>query len=102
MGRDVAKKLAGLVVKGAVGYGVAKATKSPLLGELAAYALAASDTADCRSWNLLPHDLQAARLPVDPGTYSIRILPRGGAPAPVKTIQVVKGKRTFVNFRYTP
>ena len=28
----VAKKVAGLVAKGAVGYGVAKLTKSPLLG----------------------------------------------------------------------
>ena len=66
-GGMLAKKVAGLVVKGAVGYGVAKATKSPLLGELTAWALVKADQADCRSWNLLPHDLQVGALPASAG-----------------------------------
>jgi hypothetical protein len=103
-GGMVAKKVAGLLVKGAAAYGVAKLTGSPLLGELAGMALVDADQADCRSWNLLPHDLQVARIPVDAGTYTVKILPRGpGAPpAPEKTIQVTRGKRVFVNFRYMP
>jgi hypothetical protein len=98
----IAKKLAGVVAKEAVGYEVGKATKSPLLGALAKLALYASDQADCRSWNLLPKDLQLLRIPVDPGTYQLRVLPVGAAALPAKTVMVVKGQKVFVDFRYMP
>jgi hypothetical protein len=98
----VAKKVAGLVAKGAVGYGVAKLTNSPLLGFLTSEVLVAADQADVRSWNLLPKDLQVLRIPVAPGTYTVRVLPKGGAPSGEKTIQVTPGQRVFVNFRYMP
>ncbi|MFL5814364.1 MAG: COG3014 family protein [Bdellovibrionia bacterium] len=98
----VARKLAGVVAKEAVGYAVAEKTNSPLLGFLTKVALYASDQADLRSWNLLPHDLQVLRIPVEPGTYRVRALPGGGAPTPDKTIQVLAGKKVFVTFRYMP
>jgi uncharacterized protein len=101
-GGMVAKKVAGLLVKGAVGYGVGQVTKSPLLGFLTTEALMFSDQADVRSWNLLPKDLQVLRIPVVPGTYTVRILPKGGVPSGEKIIQVGKGQRVFVNFRYMP
>jgi hypothetical protein len=101
-GGIVAKKIGGLVAKGAVGYGVAKVTKSPLLGELASILLVKADTADTRSWNLLPHDLQVVRIPVLPGTYAIRALPVGALASGSKTVQVAKGQHVFVNFRYMP
>jgi hypothetical protein len=98
----IARKVAGIVAKEAVGYAVAQKTNSPLLGYLTKMALYASDQADLRSWNLLPHDLQVLRIPVEPGTYRVRALPGGGAPTPDKTIQVLAGKKVFVTFRYMP
>lgn len=98
----IAKKVGGLVAKGAVGYAVAKETNNPVLGQLAAWALAKADSADLRSWNLLPKDLQLLRIPVTPGTYVVRVTPVGGRPLADKTIQVAVGKKTFVDFRYMP
>ncbi|MGZ3697896.1 MAG: COG3014 family protein [Bdellovibrionota bacterium] len=101
-GGIVAKKVAGAVVKGAIGYGIARATRSGLLGELVAYALIQADQADCRSWNLLPHDFQVLRIPVGPGTYTVRVDPVGAAPLPEKIVQVGAGKKIYVDFRYIP
>jgi uncharacterized protein len=101
-GAIVAKKIGGMVAKGAVGYGVAKLTNSPLLGELAGLVLYKADTADTRSWNLLPQSLQILRIPVEPGTYDVDVNPVGGRSLPVKTIQVGPGKKVFVDFRYSP
>jgi len=98
----IAKKIAGVVAKEAVGYGIGKATNSPLLGFVAKIALYAADQADVRSWNLLPHDLQISRILVDPGTYRIRVLPVGSRPLSEKEVKVEQGKKTFVNFRYIP
>ncbi len=98
----VARKVAGVVAKEVVGYEIAKKTDSPLLGALAKMALYASDQADLRSWNLLPHDFQLLRVPVEPGTYRVRALPGGQSPTSDKTIQVLAGKKVFVTFRYMP
>ncbi|MDR3606713.1 MAG: hypothetical protein P4M08_04945 [Oligoflexia bacterium] len=101
-GGIVAKKVAGMVAKGAVGYGVARMTNSPVLGELAGWILYKADKADLRSWNLLPQTLQVLRIPVEPGTYDIQVRPgRYGALSP-KTVQVAPGKKVFVDFRYMP
>lgn len=98
----IAKKVAGLVAKEAVGYGVARATDSPILGLITKVALYASDQADCRSWNLLPHDLQVLRIPVEPGDYNIKLHPVGSGTLPVKEVKVVAGQKVFVDFRYMP
>jgi hypothetical protein len=105
-GAIVAKKIAGMVAKGAVGYGVAKATGSPLLGELAGLVLYKADTADTRSWNLLPQSLQLLRIEVEPGapgaSYDVLVRPVGSRALPIKTVQVPKDKKVFVDFRYMP
>lgn len=98
----IAKRIAGVAAKKAVGAGIGKATNSPLLGALTEIALFVSDQADIRSWNLLPKDLQVARVIVEPGTYSVQARPVGGAELPPKLIQVSAGKKVFVNFRYMP
>lgn len=101
-GGMLAKKVVGLAAKTAIAYEVGKNT-DPLLGELVGWALVASDQADVRSWNLLPHDLQIARIAVDPGTYSIRVTPLGaGYALPDKSVQVAAGHKVFVDFRYMP
>ena len=99
----MAKKVAGLVAKGAVGYGVAKLTKSPLLGELAPDRARRQPIRRIAApGNYSRMIFKSARFALPPGTYTIRILPRGGVPAPAKTITVVKGQESFINFRYMP
>lgn len=98
----IAKKVAGVVAKEAVAYGVAKATGSRFFGALTEGLLYAADKADVRSWNLLPRDLQVLRIPVEAGTYKVKVLPQGAQPLGEKLIQVGAGKKVFVNFRYTP
>ncbi len=101
-GALVAKKLAGLVAKEVVADQIERRTQSPLAGFLARVAMYASDQADCRSWNLLPRDLQMARIPVRPGTHVVRALPVGAAALAEKTVSVAAGQKVFVSFRYMP
>lgn len=101
-GGMIAKKIAGVVAKETVAYGIARQTHSPILGGLARLIFYVSDQADVRSWNLLPRDLQILRIVVDAGTYTVRLLPTGAAALPEKTVQVGPGKKVFVNFRYIP
>jgi uncharacterized protein len=98
----IAKKVAGIVVKEVVSHEVGRRT-DPLVGQALRLLLYLSDQADVRSWNLLPHDLQIARIPVEPGAYTVRVTPLGmGGSLPEKTVRVAKGKRVFVDFRYVP
>lgn len=101
-GALLAKKIAGLVAKELVAHEIGKRT-DPLIGFLAKIAMYASDQADVRSWNLLPHDLQIARIAVDPGEYSVRVSPIGaGRALGDKTLKVGAGKKVFIDFRYMP
>lgn len=97
----VAKKAAGLIAKSMIGSAIDKKTNSGL-GSLLALALYATDGADTRSWNLLPHDLQVSRFSVKGGTYTVRAHPMGSALLPEKTVQVKPGEKVFVTFRYMP
>lgn len=98
----LAKKLAGIVAKEVVADQVGKHT-DPALGFLLRLFFYASDQADCRSWNLLPRDLQIARIPVEPGEYVIQVSPQGsGRTLAPKTIKIAAGKKAFVDFRYMP
>jgi len=99
----VAKKVGGVVAKEVVGNVIANKTDSPLLGMLVKVALFASDQADTRSWNLLPKDLQIARIAVKGGKYTVRPELQGSsAEIPERTVHVNPGQKVFVNFRYTP
>lgn len=101
----IARKLAGVVAKEALGDQIARKTQDPLLGLIAKIIMYASDQADLRSWNLLPRDLQIARLVVNPGIYEVSVLPRGTISSEefhLKKVEVQAGKKVFVNFRYMP
>lgn len=74
----IAKKVAGVVAKVALSDEIERQTRSPLLGALARNILFVSDQADLRSWNLLPRDLQVARIAVPRGL--IRLGCRPGVP----------------------
>jgi hypothetical protein len=101
-GGIIAKKIAGVVAKEVVADQIGRHT-DPALGALMRLVFYAADQADCRSWNLLPRDLQIARLTVDAGTYTVRAHPVGGGSAVLeKTVQAGPGKKIFVNFRYMP
>lgn len=103
-GGIIARKIAGIAAKEIVAAKVGESTNSPLLRQLTRLIFYASDQADIRSWNLLPRDLQILRVPVDPGTHTVRLLPAGaaGEPSLEKTVQVSRGGKVFVNFRYMP
>ncbi len=99
----IARKVAGIVAKEVVADQVSKRTNSPLLGELSRLAMYLSDQADVRSWQLLPKDLQVVRIVVEPGTHTVKLRPVGAStPLSEKTVQVGKGKKVFVGFRYMP
>lgn len=102
-GGILAKKIAGVVAKEAIGGVIDSKTNNSGLGTLVKLALYASDQADTRSWNLLPKDLQLARISVSPGTYTVKLDPVGSSKdLPVKTVQVKPGQKVFVDFRYMP
>jgi len=73
VGRLKAAQLAGLAVKGAIGVGVARATKNDDLGVLAFYALMAAEQADLRSWSTLPASLQILRVPLPEGSHDVTL-----------------------------
>lgn len=99
----IAKKVAGAVAKEAIGNEVARQSKSEGLGALVKLLFWVSDQADVRSWNLLPKDLQIARVWVDPGEYDISLaLPEAGRELPGQKIKVEAGRKVFVNFRFMP
>lgn len=100
----VAKRIAGVVAKEATAYAVERTTKSELLGALTRLGFYLADQADLRSWQLLPHDLQMARLNLKSGETQIEL--RGDAapsfPGNRKRIQVPKKGVSLVSFRYIP
>lgn len=99
----LAKKIGGTVAKHMIGNVIDSKTGNSGLGSLIAFAMYAADQADTRSWNLLPKDLQIARISVPAGTYGVSLQPVGvPRPLPEKTISVKSGEKIFVNFRYMP
>jgi uncharacterized protein len=98
----IAKKLAGAAAKLVVANQIQQRTNNAALGDLARLVMFASDQADCRSWNLLPRDLQLLRVPVEPGPHTVRVVPVGGGAPMEKTIHVDPGKKVFATFRYVP
>ncbi len=71
--RMKAAKVAGLVTKGALAYGIGKMAKSEDLGWLAFFVMAASDRADLRCWKTLPAELKMLRLPLKAGRYHLQV-----------------------------
>jgi len=98
----IAKRLAGIVAKEVVSDQIARQTKSEVAGALAKLIFYASSQADLRSWNLLPRDLQVARILVDPGVKRVVLRPVRSGTLREKTVQVEAGRKVFVNFRYMP
>ena len=99
----IAKKVAGAAAKIVVGDQVEKATDSRALGVLTKIALFAADRADVRSWNLLPKDLQVARIALKPGTYRVGLKPVGdSAVIQDKTVTLKADEISFLSFRYIP
>ncbi len=99
----IAKKIAGAAAKIIIGNQVEKATDSKLLGALTKIAFFISDQADVRSWNLLPKELQIARISLAPGTYRVRVRPVGdNQKIKPKQIKLKAGEKAFLSFRYIP
>jgi len=101
IGRMMAAKVAGLAVKGALAYGIAKATKSDDAGILAFVALAMSDRADLRCWRSLPGEIRMARLPLRAGTYDVTVEILGWSGEVIGTqnypkLELKPGKKQFL------
>jgi len=71
VGRIVAKRILGIGTQVAIGYGVARATKSDALGVLAGFLVHATATPDLRSWSTLPRSFQSARLYLPVGLHKL-------------------------------
>ena len=69
--RIVAKRILGIGTQVAIGYGVAKATKSDALGVLAGMLVHAVATPDLRSWSTLPRSFQSARFYLPAGQHKL-------------------------------
>lgn len=72
-GRIVAKRILGIGTQVAIGYGVAKATKSDALGILAGVLVHAAATPDLRNWSTLPRSFQAVRVYLPKGKQKITL-----------------------------
>jgi hypothetical protein len=102
-GALIAKKIAGAVAKEAIAHGVERQTDSPLAGFLTRVFFWATNQADLRSWNLLPRDLQIARVWLEPGLRKIKVLAVGAFKDPVEQeIEMRAGEKTFLNVRFAP
>ncbi len=73
MSRYIAKALVGAATKVGIAAGVGVLTKNEDLAVLTGLLLFAASGADTRSWLLLPHKLQTARLNLLAGQYSVEI-----------------------------
>ncbi len=88
IGRLRAARLAGAAVKGAIAYGVGKASGSDDLGWLTFFLLLFSDRADLRSWRTLPSSIQMARFPLPAGRYDLAVDVAGIDGRPMRRIDL--------------
>lgn len=77
----------------------------PVLGLLVNIAGIATEIADTRSWLTLPDNIQMARLPLPPGTYTVKVdlLDRSGRVVAVETfpnVVIRKGRMTFLTYHW--
>lgn len=102
-GALVAKKISGALAKEAIAIGVERQTDSPLAGFLTRIFFWATNRADLRSWNLLPRDLQIARIPLEPGLRQVKVLAVGAFLNPIeREIDARAGETYFLNARFAP
>jgi len=98
VGRIVAKRLLGVGTQVAIGYGVAKATKSDALGVLAGLLVHAAATPDLRSWSTLPRSFQATRFYLPSGKQKIHFSNSYGRNVE-RDIDVVTGDTQILIYR---
>jgi hypothetical protein len=89
-GRLVAKQMTRLLAKGQLAE-QARQNFGPLAGIAANVFTAVTETADTRSWTLLPEGYFLTRARLKPGTYTVE-LKTGGRIGQIKTIKVEPGK----------
>lgn len=89
-GRLVAKQMARLLAKGQIAE-QARQNFGPLAGLAVNIFAAVTETADTRSWTLLPEGYFITRVRLKPGTYTLE-LKNSGRLAEVKNIKVEPGK----------
>lgn len=98
----VAKKMAGVATKAVVADQIRQ--KNNLLGQLAWIGMNLADQADVRYWVTLPETLQFARLYVEPGEKSIKVVGLDSSMNPsgeekLFTIKARPGEKVFLNWR---
>lgn len=88
--RMIAKSMARLLIKGQIA-DQAKQNFGPLGGILANVATVVTETADTRSWSLLPQGFFVSRVLLAPGEYQVNVK-TSGKTSTVKKIHVEAGK----------
>lgn len=93
-GRLVAKQMTRLLAKGQLAE-QARQNFGPLAGIAVNIFAAVTETADTRSWTLLPEGYFVTRLKLKPGSYTLEVK-NAGRLAEVKTIKIEPGKLTLL------
>ena len=100
MAKEITREIARLAAKERVSREVEKQS-SELVGNLARIGFMLAESADTRSWQTLPGKLGVARLPLDSGTYDVKIQFLDANNVLVKEaffeqVKIEQGKTTFL------
>lgn len=92
--RLIAKSMARLLIKGQLNE-QARQNFGPLGGILANVVTAATETADTRSWTLLPHGFFVSRVQVPPGEYQVSVK-TGSRTSQIRKVTVRAGQSVIL------
>lgn len=99
----IARRIGGIAAKAVVSDQIRQ--KNELLGSVAWIAMNLTDRADLRQWSTLPSKIQMSRVFLKPGKYEIKVRGLDASDVmtndelPSQVIEVVAGKKVFINFR---
>lgn len=99
----IARRIGGIAAKAVMSDQIRQ--KNELLGSVAWIAMNLTDRADLRQWSTLPSKIQMSRVFLKPGKYELKVRGLDSADGltndelPSQVVEVIAGKKVFVNFR---
>ena len=93
MGAEFGKSLLRVALKQAAAYKIGDSQDSPALGAALSIAASASESADTRNWQTLPHSIYYVRVPFNDGTQDVTLVLMGAATGDESHTQEVTFKK---------